>query len=103
MRDDIDRDRVRQDDGTEPQAHRTPKLELRRVPAGGSIGGIILDEQPVKVFVHYIGRRTVPCMKTLCPGCEANQEPVWKGYVVPEGSCSTQDSLTKKGARWLDS
>jgi hypothetical protein len=70
------------DDGTEPQAHRTPKLELRRVPAAGQVAGIILDEQPVKLFTHYLGRRTVACLKHNCPGCDANQEPRWNGYAT---------------------
>lgn len=80
---------VRVDDGSEPVAHSTPKLDILRVEPGRPLAGIVLDQNPLKVFVHWWGGRTVPCMWDRCEPCLAHRKPEWKGYftIYSERTC----------------
>lgn len=98
---------IRIDDGTEPVAHSTPKLDLYRVEPGKPLVGIVLDTHPLKVFTHWWGGRTVPCLWNDCKPCGQHRKPEWHGYftvysprtctvAVVEATTACRDTM----ARW---
>lgn len=60
---------------------RVTTLPLRRVPASGSIAGVITTREVREVWTHYHRGRTVGCSRPHCPGCESRCPMRYEGYV----------------------
>jgi len=56
------------DEPTPPSS--LPHLPLTRVKPGAGFTGLITTSRLLGVPTHYVGRRTLPCVKEGCPGCE---------------------------------
>lgn len=55
-----------------PSAQDNTHLQLLRVKAGSKIEGLICG-QPVRAYIHYFKRKSLPCINDLteiCPLCE---------------------------------
>lgn len=60
---------------------RIATLPLRRVPATGTIAGVITTREVREVWTHYHRGRTVGCSKPSCPGCDAKCALRYEAYV----------------------
>lgn len=60
---------------------RVATLPLRRVPASGTIAGVITTRDVREVWTHYHRGRTVGCSKPICPGCDAKCAMRYEAYV----------------------
>lgn len=69
-------------DNSHDTQRRSNKWQLRRTPQGGKLKGLILTDQPLGVWTHYYGGRTVPCESEACPACIDGQNPRKHWYVA---------------------
>lgn len=60
---------------------RVATLPLRRVPASGSIAGIVTTRDVREVWTHYHRGRTVGCSNPNCPGCAAHCAMRYEAYL----------------------
>lgn len=63
------------------QRPKKPTADLIRVPAGGTLRGIITSQTPTGAYTHFWNNRTLPCAAEGCPACDADQRPRWLGYI----------------------
>lgn len=70
-----------QNDPNPARLDRLPHIPLQRLGAGREIAGVITCNHSVDKYTHYIGNRTLPCIKDDCPGCAAQRRKGWERYV----------------------
>ena len=58
------------------------RYEILRVPAKGLSGPIITSHDPIGLYTHWTGGRTIPCIQSKCEHCDANVSRRWYGYII---------------------
>lgn len=73
--------------GSQPES-RPPSLPLRRIRAGEKLSMFLTCREPLQVWTHFVGGRTLPHLTEGCPGCERNRPKRYEGYfsgvLIPE-------------------
>lgn len=100
-----------------PQPADDPEVPYRRIyrpKVGSKVEGIIVSEEVIGVWVHWMGRHDEPHIepKEECPGCKVGTRSLrWKGYLevlwpvngtcflaeISEGALRSCKELSEKG------
>jgi len=66
-----------------PEGGRSVPFRLIRVPAKGSIRGVITSVEPLACSTHYVAHRTIPCEgPDDCKACQQGHTARWHCYVA---------------------
>lgn len=71
-----------------PRDSKPIRMDLRRVPGGGTGLVIVLSNKIEWVPTHYYKGRTIPHLNRGCVPCADNREIRWHGYFYVMGSKS---------------
>jgi len=64
-----------------PQKSEFAGIRLVRVPAKGSIRGLVTSTHLLGCLTHYYRQRTAPCEGVNCQACRDGHAPRWHGYI----------------------
>jgi hypothetical protein len=84
-----------------PSAPKLTYLRLTRLGPSQLLCGAITCTQPIRVNVHYLGGRTLPCLGDDCPGCTAQRQKREETYLSIIGRHDKQHiivGITKNAA-----
>jgi len=78
----------------EPNSEPFSPMPIVVCKKAGRIDCVILTRRLCGVDTHWYGGHTIACCGTSeCPACQANFQPVWKGYFVAQGMRSGNKAL----------
>jgi hypothetical protein len=87
-----------------PSDNHLPHLPLIRVPTRTAMRLAITSVSMYQVDTHYMGRRTLPCTTTDCPGCAAQLPRRYEAYIAALTTTPTRHvivALTPRAAKQL--